>query len=74
MNKQPTPLPDGIVTPRPVSREPFSSMAIDFAEPFHSDNKKELILFVLDRFTGLTYLILLSQNITAVETANLLIE
>ena len=40
MNKQPTTLADGIVTPLPVSREPFSSFAIDFAGLFSSDNKK----------------------------------
>ena len=74
MNKQPTTLPDGVVTPVPVPRELFSSIAIDFAEPFPSDNKKELILMVLDRFTGFTYRILVSQNITAVETANIVIE
>ena len=74
MNKQPTTLPNGIVTPLPVPREPFSSIAIDFAGPFPSDNKKELILVVLDRFTGFTYLIPVSQNITEVETANILIE
>ena len=74
MNKQPTTLPNGIVTSLAVPREPFSSIAIDFAGPCPSDNKKELILVVLDRFTGFTYLIPVSQNITAVETANLLIE
>ena len=74
MNKQPTTLPDGIVTPLPVPREPFSLIAIDFAGPFPSDNKNELILVFLDRFTGFPYLIPVSQNITAVETANILIE
>jgi len=74
MNKQPTTLPDGVVTPLPVPREPFFSLAIDFEEPFPNDNKKELILVVLERFIGFTYLITVSQNITAVETANLLIE
>ena len=74
MNKQPTTLPDGIVTPLPVPRDPVSSIAINFAGPFPSDNKKELILVVLDRFTGFTYLIPVSQNITAVETADPLIE
>ena len=74
MNKHPTTLPDGIVTPLPVPTEPFSSIAIDFAGLFPSDNNKELILVVLDRFTGCTYLIPVSQNITAVETANILIE
>jgi len=62
------------VTPLPVPREPFSSIAIHFAVPFPSDNKKELILVVLDHFTGFSYLIPVSQNITAVQTANLLIE
>ena len=52
MIKQPTTLPDGIVTPLPVPREPFSSIAINFAGPFPSYNKKELILVLLDRFTG----------------------
>ena len=74
MNKQPTTLPDRIVISLPVPREPFSSIAIDFAGSFPSDNKKEQILVVLDRFTGFTYLIPVSQNITAVETANILIE
>ena len=67
-------LPDGIITPLPVPREPFSSIAIDFAGPFPSDIKKELILVVLDRFTRFTYLMPVSQNIRAVETANILIE
>ena len=74
MNQQPTTLPEGGVTPRPVSREPFSSIAIDCAGPLPSDHKKELILVVLDRFTGFTYLIPVSHNITAVETATILIE
>jgi len=74
INKQPTTLPDRIVTPLPVPREPCSSIPIDFEEPFPSDNKKELILVVLDHFTWFTYLIPVSQNITAVETANLLIK
>ena len=43
MNKQPTTLPNGIVTPLPVPREPFSWIAIDFAGLIPSDNKKELI-------------------------------
>ena len=43
MNQQPTTLPDGIVTRLAVPKEPFSSIAIDFAGPFTSDNKKELI-------------------------------
>ena len=73
MNKQPTSLPDGIVTPLPVLREPFSWIPMAFAGPFPSDNRKELILVVLDHFTGFTYLIPVSQNITAVETANILI-
>ena len=74
MNKQSTTLPDGIVTPLPIPRELFSLIAIDFGGPFPSDNKKELILVVLDCFTGFTYLIPVSQNITAVKTANRLIE
>ena len=74
MNKQPTTLPDGIVTPLPVPRKPFSSIAIDLAGPFPSNNKKEIILVVLDRLTGFTYLIPVSQNITAVQNANILIE
>jgi len=74
MNKQPTTLPDRVVTPVPIHRELFSSIAIDFAGPFPSDYKEELILVVLDRFTGFTYLIPVSQNITAVETTNLHIE
>ena len=74
MNKQPTSLPDGVVTPLPLPREPFSSIAIDIAGPYPTDNKKEIILVVLARFTGFPYLIPVSQNITAVETANLLIE
>ena len=74
MNKQPTTLPDGVVTPRPVPREPFSSIAIHFAGPFSINHKKELILIVLDRFTRFTYLLPVSQNITAVETGNILIE
>ena len=74
MNKQPTTLPEGIVTPLPVPREPFSWIAIDFAGPFPSDNKKEVILVLLDRFTWFTYLIPVSQNITTVETANILME
>jgi len=74
MNKQPTAVPDRVVIPPPVPREPFSSIAIDLADSFPSDNKKEQILVVLDRFTGYTYLIPVSQNITAVETANLPIE
>ena len=74
MNKQPTTLPDGIITPLPVPRELVSLIARDFAGPFPSDNEKELILVVLDRFTGFTYLIPVSQNITAVKTANILIE
>ena len=74
INKQPTTLPDRIVTQLPVPRAPISWIAIDFAGPFPSDNTKEVILAVLDRFTGFTYLIPVSQNITAVDTANLLIE
>ena len=74
MNKQPTTCPEGIVTPLPVPRERFSSIAIYFTGTFLSDNKKELILVRLDRFTRFTYLIPASQNITAVETANILIE
>ena len=73
MNKQPTTLPDGIVTPLPILREPFSSISIVLIGPFPSDKKKELILIVLNRFTGFTYLIPVSQNITAVENANLFI-
>jgi len=74
INKKPTTLPDGVVTVPPVPREPFSSFAIDFAGQFPNDNKKELILVVLDPFTGFTYLIPVSRNITALETANILIE
>jgi len=74
MNKQPTTVSEGSVTPLPVPREPFSSLAIDFAGPFHHDSNKDLILVVLDRFSGFTYLIPVSKNITAVETATLLIE
>ena len=74
MNKQPTTLSDGVVTPLPVPRERFSSIAIDFTGPFPSANNTELILVVLDPFTGFTYLIPVSQNITSVATANLLIE
>ena len=43
MNKQPTTRADGIFTPLAVPREPFSTIAIDFAGPFPSDNTKELI-------------------------------
>ena len=74
MNKNPTTLPDGVVTPLPFPRELCSSIATDFAGPFPGDNKKELILVGLDRFTGFTYLIPVSQSITVVETANLVIE
>ena len=74
MKKQPTTLPNGLVIPLPLPREPFSSISIDFAELFPRDNRKELILVWLDRFTGFTYLIRLSQNFTAVETAHILIE
>jgi len=74
MNKQPTTVPEGSVTPLPVPREPFSSLAIDFAGPFPHDSNKDLILVVLDRFSGFTYLIPVSKNITAVKTATLLIE
>ena len=74
MNKEPTTLPDGVVTPLPVPREAFSSIAMDFSQPFRSANKKELILVVLDHFTGFTYLIPVSQNTIAVQTANLLIQ
>jgi len=54
MNKQPTTVPGRSVTPLPVPREPFSSLAIDFAGPFPHDCNKDLILFVLDRFSGFT--------------------
>jgi len=74
MNKQPTTVPEGSVTSLPVPREPFSSLAIDFAGLFPHDSNKDLILVVLDRFSGFTYLIPVSKNITAVETATLLIE
>jgi len=74
INKQHTTIPDALVTPLPVPREPFSSIAIYLAGPFPSDIEKELILVVLDRFTGFPYLTPVSQNITGVETANLLIE
>jgi len=67
MNKQPTTLPDRVVTPLPVARVPFSSIAIDLAGPFASEKKEELIRVVLDRFTGCTYLIPVSQNITVFE-------
>jgi len=72
MNQQPNTLPDSVVTTLPVLREAFSSIAMDFAGPFLTDNKKEVILLVCDHFTRFTYLIPVSENITAVETANLL--
>ena len=62
MNKQPATLPDRVVNPLPVTRKRFSSMAIDFAEPFPRDNKKELILLVLDHFIKFTYLIPVSPE------------
>jgi len=74
MNKQPTILPDRVVTPLPLRRKPCSTIAIDFAGPFPRYNKKALILVVLNRITVFTYLLTVSQNITAVQTANLLIE
>jgi len=74
MNKQPTTLPDGVVTPLPVPRGPISSISIDIARHFPIKNKKELILIMLHCFTGFIYLIPVSQNITAVETANILIQ
>ena len=74
MNQQPNTWPDRVVTSRTVPREPFSAIAIEFAGPFPTEEKKELMLVVLDRFTGFTYLIPVSQNITAIKTANLLIE
>jgi len=75
MNKQPSTLPDGVVTPLLVLREPFSLIAIDFAEPFPRDTKTELILVGLNRFNGFTYhLISVSQKIREVETANLFID
>ena len=57
MNKQPSTLPDGVLIRLPVPREPVSLMTIGFAAPLPSDNKKEVILVVLNRFTGVTYLI-----------------
>ena len=60
MNKQPTTLPVGIVTPLPVPRESSSSFPIAFAGLLPSANKKHLILVLLNRFTGFTYLILVS--------------
>ena len=74
LNKQPTTLPEGAVTPLPVPKGPFSSLAIDFAGPFPPDSKYQLIMVVLDRFSGFTYLIPVSNNITAVETAHILVE
>ena len=74
INKQPATLPDRIVTPLPVPRKPFSSITIDFAGRFTSSNKKEPILVLLHRFTGFTYVIPVSQNITAVQTAIILME
>lgn len=57
INNNPTTLPDGVVKPLPVPRELFCSIAIDLAGPLPSDNQKELIIFMLDRFTRFTYVI-----------------
>jgi len=74
MNKQRTTLPDGVVTPLPVRREPFSSIPIHFAGPFPSDNKKELILVVWIASLGSPTSSQSPKTLQQSKTAHLLIE
>ena len=51
VNKVSTRLPEGEPRSLPIPEAPFESLAIDFAGPFPSDQKCELICVILDRFS-----------------------
>jgi hypothetical protein len=49
----------------PILKVLFESLALDFAGPLPSEQKCKLILIILDRFSGYTYLFPVSKKINA---------
>jgi hypothetical protein len=72
VNKIPTKVTEGVPRPMPIPNALFESLALDLAGPLPSDQKGELILVVLDHFSGCTYLLPVSENIDAKKTAQIL--
>jgi hypothetical protein len=74
VNKIPIQVPEGKPRPMPIPKVPFEFLALDFAGPLLSDQKCDLILVVLDRFSGYTYLFPVSKNIDTKQTAQILLD
>jgi hypothetical protein len=74
VNKISTQVPKGEPRPMPIPKARFQSIALDFAGPLPSDQKCDLILVVLDCFSGYTYLFPVSKNIDAKQTAQILLD
>jgi hypothetical protein len=74
VNKTPTQVPEGELRLIAIPSAPFETLALDIAGPLPSDQKSDLILVVLDRFSGYTYLFPVSKNINAKRTAQILLD
>jgi hypothetical protein len=71
VNKIPTQISEGKPRPIPIPKAPFESLALDFASPLPSNQKCDLILVVLNPFSGYTYLFPVSKNINTKQTAQI---
>jgi hypothetical protein len=74
VNRISTKVPEGKPRPMPIPKVPFKSLALHIFVALLSDKKCDLILLVLDSFSGKTYLFPVSKNIDAKQPAEMLLE
>jgi hypothetical protein len=58
----------------PIPKASFESLTLDLAGTLPSNQKCNLILVVLDCFSGYTYLFPVSKNIDSQQTAHILLD
>jgi hypothetical protein len=74
VNKIPTQVPEDKPRLMPIPKIPFKFLALDFAGPLPGDQKCDIILVVLDCFSGYTYLFPVSKNIDAKQITQILLD
>ena len=73
-NKSDTQLPAGKLRPLPIPHRPWEVIGLDFVGPLPKSKGKDFIMTVVDKFSKMAQYVATTTEVTAKETARLLLE